>query len=562
MNEKGERMATMEQRTPSHLSSRAVGGLLLFMLCLLAVLMWLQTGWQTGYQGDAWFFYLNASQTVSFGTPTRPFLPLASVLGYGLAPNTLIGFNLIMALMLIARSLLTYVLALQWRAPLPVAFTAALLAMVWPSDTGVYYLGALGVYLPTLLALTALVLMNEYWFRPRLLTLLGMWLALIFSLGGYEANVPIILFAPGFLLVQGARFDRKFRSFVIRWYLFPLLWAAYYVAMLLFIPQSVSYQTSLLAQNTINDLLRSLFMIYGRNLLPMWVSDYGGGSALTWIIAFTFGGILLSVSAYIARPSIFINEDVIQPLVRLVLSGLLIIGLSIAVFVPTSVIHSTIRVYFMATVGGALTISAGLYLISNVLLRERGAAALFSISISLLSSLALAVSLQQHDRYAAQSEAQQAIVYQFAQLFPSFTSGTQVVVVDQTPNAALIERMDGPWHFPYAFHVGMGFTPQQVRIEGCSRDRITTDYTYALDQQDICYFSTERVVVNISGLTHIDTSGENLLLVAYDGDEFSIVEEPLEVVGVALQDYNPFTRFDPEASLPEPLFTLFGFERP
>jgi hypothetical protein len=216
----------------------------------------------------------------------------------------------------------------------------------------------------------------------------------------------------------------------------------------------------------------------------------------------------------------------------------------------------------MATVGGALTISAGLYLISNVLLRERGAAALFSISISLLSSLALAVSLQQHDRYAAQSEAQQAIVYQFAQLFPSFTSGTQVVVVDQTPNAALIERMDGPWHFPYAFHVGMGFTPQQVRIEGCSRDRITTDYTYALDQQDICYFSTERVVVNISGLTHIDTSGENLLLVAYDGDEFSIVEEPLEVVGVALQDYNPFTRFDPEASLPEPLFTLFGFERP
>jgi hypothetical protein len=530
------------------------------VLLFLILLMWGLTGWQTGLEGDAWFFYLNGQRMVSFGTPTRPFLPLANVLGYWLAPGSLAGFNLILAVMLFCRSLLTFVLAHQWKAPLPVSFGAAVLVLLWPSDSGVYYLGALGVYLPGLLALLALTLMNEAIRRPRMVTLFAMWLAIIFSLGGYEANAPLILAAPVFLLIHRSGSPTRFRRFLFRWYVFPVLWIIYYALAVLTQPGVVDYQSSLVAIRPLPELIAAVANVFFRNLLPVWIGDYGNINPLAPVLAL-FGALFcLSALSYTTHLRTA-DVDERRSLWLLIVSGLLIVILSVVIFLPTSIIYSSLRTYFVTTAGGMLALTAAIWLLLSPLRMRRSssAAAVYCVVITILVGIALYGTLQQHSRYAERSEAQQSTVYEFAMRFPAIRPGTQVVVLDVSEGASLVRRMDSTVQFPYAFYVGYGALPMDFPLAVCTPGLITTDPELAAAMQDSCWFSQDQVVISVMSLPKVTSDGSDLLLIAYDGAQFSMVDDPELVTGVNITRYDPEAHFDADASPPENLFTLFGF---
>ena len=135
------------------------------------------------------------------------------------------GLRLVYLLMLWGAPVLFYGIQRQLKLPAFLAFFSTMLFLVYPVNEGLMVLRSIPHTLSKLSLLTAVFLSLEYRSNPTRLRLLGIWLALLFSVGSYESGYVIIAIVP--LLWWHPRWSWRKFNLTLNWYLFPAATAAY-----------------------------------------------------------------------------------------------------------------------------------------------------------------------------------------------------------------------------------------------------------------------------------------------------------------------------------------------
>jgi hypothetical protein len=390
---------------------------------------------------------MNSRYGVSWATPDRPFVPLIHILGYSLSPGSFSGLNVVMVLLLVSRSWLTYNILRQFNVQRLFAFAVAVILAVFPADTGFYYMGALAVYFSWVAYLFAFYLLIRYWQRPRLITLIGMWVALIINLGIYEAAYSLILVSPLALLIIKRKNRRIWIATTIRWYIFPALNALRFILTLLLQPDTFRYQSEIVSQNNaLGSLVENLGFIFQRHFFTAWFELNVIRS--DWLLALGIGVIVLGLCVWLIRQKALSDPDHVweKGYLWAVVIGIAIIVLSMFVLLFTSAANSTFRTYFVSSIGAALVIVSLLRLVirNNIL---------FSIAVMVMVVLGFGQLLERHRVAIAETETQQGLVARVMEVIPAVEPHSTLVIMDESTEREIERLVPNRWLFQSIFLV-------------------------------------------------------------------------------------------------------------
>ena len=346
---------------------------------VMAIALWLPFGLNITDFSDAWVFYGSLDAGLPLLSDSRPFQLVMYHLAYAVDPNSFIGPNLLMLLLFIGKSLAVYGSLRLILPQLPViAFLSAALLMLFPADTGTFWLAAFNVHSPVFFFFLAVLALVWYWRRPHWLKLLLMGGALVWSFT-YEANYPLIVLAPLLLWLMEGRLSRRVLRVTLLWYAVPVIMVA---RLILLAGQSGSgaflYQEALLQQglgggSIFSRIADSMLRAYQRNIGTGWVE-----TVLNFKLSFNRQHLLIAIvvsilSAFVAwwhiRQSAW-RLGLWQG-VTLIVAGLVIIGAGFVPFVITNYRDINYRVFFLSAVGGALIAVTVLMVISQLSERMR-----------------------------------------------------------------------------------------------------------------------------------------------------------------------------------------------
>jgi hypothetical protein len=513
-------------------------------LALLACLLWLPFRFNVGFSGDEWYFYLHSSYTPIWGQPSRPLIALPNYIGYVLSPGYFTGFNVMLMLATFLRGGLSFAILRRLGVSRALAFATGAIAILFPADNGIYYMGALAVYYSSTFYLLAFYLLISYWQRPYFPKVLVIWLLQLLCLGMYEASYPLILLSPLVLFALGARFNREFWKSAILWYLIPALNVLRYPLLLQLKPEAFTYQSSLITQPAgTGDMVTALLNIYERHFVGGWFPGTFPVHSEWLPFAILAGLVTFGVCVWLSKhddpgaATFHTNRTFI-----LILAGLAIIGLAIAVYLPTSARQDHIRTYYVSAIGAALVIAALLKLLVRRPL-------LYAVLIGVLATLGCQRLLEQGSAYDEASEIQQSLVLQTIELVPDPKPYSAMVILDETPNQLWETYFHLYWSLQNPFLIA--YHDPTLMMVSCP--------VFATGEVKVlCEFDADRLNVYPGGNPDWSRRYDELVFLRYTNDgELLLVNELPEHPA-----YDPFKVFDPDATPPAEIYEMFGESRP
>ncbi len=432
----------LRQRTPFLTGTvLPVGGIVLIVLGF-----WLPFGFRTTGLIEEWGINARLAQGwqmlfVDVGSPMgahaiRPltFLPFAAA--YALDPGSFLGYNLLHMLILIGKGIFAFALV---RRLLPrhevLAFTIAVLFIIYPGSTGVFTFRAINVHAMVMFYVASVYLLMLYWDAPRWWRLLLLWGALLMSLLIYESVFPAVALTPFLLVFRARGLTRRVITLSLLWWLMPLIAGLRIVLILLTTPSTALYQTQYSMQ--FDGLLSAIPGMLLHSFWGAWNEALSGlRSAGTLLIpAAVSAVVVLSISLVLARRW--------QPVHRARRAdyGLAIaaaLGLMLAAYAPFLPFPAYRTLYLHTLLLPSLGAAVVLLSVLFVVLRRK---ALFAVAASVLMFVASASAYQQHASYRALSLQQQRFLGQMLEIAPMLASETHVVVIDRT------ELMNSVWFF-------------------------------------------------------------------------------------------------------------------
>ena len=564
-------------------------------LALATVILWASVGVHVADFSDAWVIY----HAVEWGLPpvdmqsSRPFHLLAFHIAHALTPSSFLGANLLVITLLWGKACLIYGLV-RWlvpQVPLLALFTAALYIM-FPSDTGVFWIGAINIHLNTFCYFLAVFLLVWYWRNPNLLKLLGMWGTLMVAFT-YEANYPLILVTPLLLVCLNKRVSRRVLFVSGLWYVVPVFMLARLVILYSQGSGSFAYQLSLAevglgSNDAVREMLSSVVRIYERNLAFIWVEvienlrgNFNHNHA-------AIGGI---AGVAVAVAGLFHPMDSDQKphpglALQLIGTGVALIGLGFAAYLPTEFRDTNYRVFHLSAAGGALSLASFMYLITCasttvrrilfvlamstvfvlssrlsiaaslaggsvlLVLRRRVLYLLVMSGFVLVGALAL---LRQHQLYADMTLRQQWIMEAMARQAPSLDGNSVVVLLDDTADLRGFQAFE--WRRD-VFTAAIGFLYAQPGLRSALCAPQTEMWGYFSEQ---CAFREDGLWVKWDRGEEIIPYRQLVLFQYSDSEGAELQDEiPRQIIpGIPASEYVPDERIDSSAPLPPRLDTLF-----
>ncbi len=527
----------------------------IIVLTGLTLLLWLPFSFNVGPTMDDWFFFANGERGFAWGVPTRPLLGLAHGIAQMLTPGSFIGSNLILAALIMGRSLAVYGILRRLGVNAAVALVTAALTLTFPADSGVFYRGALTVYVSGLAYLIAVYCLLAALDQPRLRWYVGMWLALLVCVMSYEAQYVLIALTPALLWLVRPRLDARWRALTLRWYLFPVLWAVYYAITALTTPAALSYQADIRAPLTPQALVETFAFVYDQHLLSAWLASVAQPLNLTYSLVAAAAGLLVSSAALVMQ---YYKEEaaLVNPVRRhvtplhMLMIGVVVIGAGIAVYLPSTVRTETLRTYFVTSVGGALVFSA---LFAGLSHRIHTRLPLI-IGSGILVALGMFGLLHQHAGYQQRSAAQQRFLVDFARIVPQPATNTGIAVIFESTDE-MFALFQSAWRFPQMFIVLYG--DPWVAAVACP----ATSFDLPLDQQP-CQFNDEGIYAQITQGVWWQRPYDRLIVMMYDGGTFEIVDDitPYAADIPQAAAYDPEALIDRSLPLPPRACTLFTIQ--
>jgi hypothetical protein len=431
-------------RSPTGVSTRRLQGWrtgVVAVVCFSALVatLWVPTRMATPALIEEPGLYLVADQGIplvpagSFNEAhrLRPFDGVAFALGHWLSADSFRGLSVLLIAVFVAKGLVAFAL---FRKLLPghagSSLLAAGLVVVYPADSGLMLLRFTHVHLALtcgLLAVLLLLLLAERW-RSWLIPLI--WLAVVFSVGTYEAAGPLLVAAPALLLLRGRPDAASLSRLCAVWYAPIAAFAAWAFVTHLSMKSDETQQDLLLRSLSWSDAVHhgvpALLRAYRWHFWDAWsnvvTSVYEHPSAL-------LGGVLVGAVFLLAASWLDDGGEPKAPRRDLAIAaiiGLVALGLGYVAYAMLPSHRDLTDRLQTAAPGAALAVSALV-----VLLVARRAMALTLLAC--LLAVAAAGALQQNRSWVDVKTTQDRLISELVQTAPAFEQpDTTVVVVDDT----------------------------------------------------------------------------------------------------------------------------------
>ena len=239
--------------------------------CLFVVLiLYLPFGFDSSGQWEEWIIHGYAEGgTLSFyrtEAVSRPWVMIPHTAAYLISSESFIGYHLVNFLLYAGRMILLYgILRKIGISPL-YAFLTTILFMVYPVNDALMTLRRLPKNFSVLTLLLSTYLFLDFCRNRRRLTLLGVWLGLLYSVNSNETGYAVILIVPLLLWLRDRQFNWRKLNLTAMWYVVPAFKLAS-VILLLSIGRDF-YQSGLLNVGVIStepaaDIFATFFEVIG-----------------------------------------------------------------------------------------------------------------------------------------------------------------------------------------------------------------------------------------------------------------------------------------------------------
>ncbi len=352
---------------------------LLALLVMLAVL-WQPFGFKTLGLVEEWS---NLTQVES-GIPMlnaeallalRPFALLSFALGYALTPGSFVGLNFLLLLLFFLKGAVVYHLTrCLFSLERSFALLTAALFILYPADSELFALRSISTHFALLAYLLAVELLVRFWRRPNRLTLVAMGLCQCLSLLSYELGFPLIILTPVILFWLARKSSYKQRTLRVTafWYVVPVVCAIFDVSQLARVPNT--YQSGLLSSSAavtigqnLTEIFRNLIRAYQQNFWGGWETAISQLPGSPYVLNILLIGLIMGSVCVL----LFRHEELSPPRIRIHLllfcSGLVILAVAFAPYLLSSAHRGlNARVFYYSSLGAALSVAAGLWLITRV----------------------------------------------------------------------------------------------------------------------------------------------------------------------------------------------------
>ncbi len=382
-------------------------------------------GWQILFQPSGGLHYL------------RPLVDMPHHFAVLLTPGSFIGYNVVMAALIAAKGIALYAILSELTDKTLFAFVAAVMFMIYPSDTALFSLRMVAVHTTVLAYLLAVWLLVKSLSvsRKRTFVLISAAIAVLHAINLliYEVSYPLIFFTPLLLVWRDGRINRRVVVRAAVWYLIPLLTFIRFIVLLIFSPE-MTFQRMLLEQAENAGaargeiILRQLEQLFTRNTYLGWLRT--AQSIPDTALEFLIIGVSLGVVAGILCWLLWKPMDRVSPRAALywAAAGMGIVVLGFITYIPAGYL-TTDRVYFFSSIGAGIFTAALLQLLVWWMPLRRLTTALL---VGLLVSLGIIAGLEQHRDYVDRSLDQQRIIASIATQVPAMSDVAAILIFDES----------------------------------------------------------------------------------------------------------------------------------
>ena len=419
--------------------------------CFFVVLvLYSPFGFDSAAHWEAWIIhgYTEGGTLSYYATEaiSRPWVNLPRTLAYLISSETFVGYHLVNYGFYAGGMALLYIILRQLGVSPLYAFLTTMLFRFYPVNDALMSLRRLPNNFSTVSLLLAASLFLDYCKEPRRLTLLGLWLGLLFCVGSNETGYAIILVAPLLLWLRDGRQNwRRNLNLSAIWYLAPGFKIAFVV--LLLASGRDFYQGDLIGadagaeeQASILDIFIEVAgVVYERAFVSGWRDALAALGANRWWLPTM---VVLAAVAVIAWFHLREGKYAQQPTTRqhfiALGSGLLLILAAIGVLMWLPFYRGdSWRLYMLAPIGGSIA-AFSLILLAVSPIGDNLRRQIIAVGLCLLLLAPAASRLfTQHGGFIESAHSKARILHQLLVIAPNLTSNTQIAMVTEMDNTEL-----------------------------------------------------------------------------------------------------------------------------
>ena len=530
--------------------------------CFFVVfVLYLPFGFDSSGQWEEWIIHgYTEGGTLSFYVTeavSRPWVMVPHTLAYLISSESFIGYHLVNFLQYAGRMALLYVILRQLGVLPLYAFLTTILFMVYPVNDALMTLRRLPKNFSVLTLLLSAALFLDYCRNPRRLTLLGIWLGLLFSVNSNETGYAVILIVPLLLWLRDRRFTWRNLNLSAIWYVVPAFKLASVV--LLLATGRDFYQSGLLGAGAdareptatvIDTIVEVLGIVYPQTFVGGWQEALATLFANLWWLPTM---IILAGVGIIAKFFIRKTVDERLPSVRQIClslaAGLLLIIAAVGVLMWVPLYRNDPwRMYLLVPIGAAISAFSLVLLLASPIrdaVRHKGTVAAICM---LLTAPAVSRLFLQHNGFVDSAESKARILYQVLEIVPELERNTQLVIVTEFDNAELRERGIQELLRNDMLNSAMHALYQEGAPE----------YAYFCHSLNQCGdFSGDETI--FSSEAPADLLQRTLVFLLNDDHTVELVEDPAMVLGLDVDaPYEASRLYDAEAPLPPRAGTMLA----
>ncbi len=355
-----------------------------------------------------------------------------------LSPDGFAGYHVVIFFMFWGTLTLFYAILRQLGAPPWLAFLATILFLFYPVNSRLTSIRSNMHTLSRLALLAGAHLILVCREDPSRLRVLGVWLALLICLGGYDSGLALILVIPLLWWRQEPRRFWRNMNLTAIWYLVPV--AKLGQVLLLLIDQRFFYGKWLISGSRLSDQisldrvgehLELAAMVYGRIFLEGWEEALRAISQNTWAVPTVATIALTGLTATIlARETA--DGDLLPPprkTAEATLAGILLILPAIGVFLLLgSSTDGSWRIFIFAPIGATIAVMGLATLATTVIRRARLRQALLICMCLLLLWPGLSRLYLQQNRHNQYADAKASVLRQIVEQAPGFHDEAHLIL--------------------------------------------------------------------------------------------------------------------------------------
>ena len=522
--------------------------------CFFVVLvLYLPFGFDSSAHWEAWIVHGYAEGgTLSFYATeavSRPWVNVPRTLAYLFSSETFIGYHIVNFLLYAGEMTFLYIILRQLGVSPLYAFLTTVLFIVYPVNDDLMTLRRLPNNFSVMSLLLATVLFLDYCKRPKRLTLLGMWLALLYCVNSNETGYVIILVVPCMLWLRDRRLTWRNVNLSALWYLAPFLKLGSVI--LLLATGRDFYQSGLLrngaetegaASSVIETFFEVLSLVYRQTFISGWGDALNTLNMNQWwlptlVIVAGVGLIawyhISQTPAEPARPRRQILGALIAGL------ALIIAAIGLLMWVPFYREDSW-RMYMFVPIGAAVAVFSLILLAVSPIQDNRRRSAAVAVVCLLLGVPTVSRLFAQHNGFVESAYRKARILYQVMEIAPALSPGAQLAMVTKPDHIELGERGMREFIATDMLNSAMHVLYQDDAPE----------YAYFCHTMKYCGdFSGDETI--FSSAAPGDLLGRTLVFILHDDDRVELVEDPAALLGLDMEaPYDAGALYNADAPLP------------